>query len=156
MHESNDQLGASDEARIPRRLQDDLTALYGGDVSVPAAVDEAVIDLARRRLAGRRRARLVLRMAQVGAAAAAAVGLMVWLAGVGQREADAPSSIGVVAAREDIDRNGAVNILDAFVLARRIKAAGEFQTAWDVNRDGAVNRADVDAVAAAAVRLEQG
>jgi hypothetical protein len=56
----------------------------------------------------------------------------------------------------DIDRNGRVDILDAFRLARYIKSADRPKTKWDINRDGIVNRSDVDSVAFAAVRLHKG
>jgi hypothetical protein len=63
----------------------------------------------------------------------------------------------------DIDRNGRVDILDAFKLARQIESAGRTEAnlslreqGWDMNGDGLVNRNDVDLVASAAVRLDKG
>ena len=58
--------------------------------------------------------------------------------------------------REDFDRDGRVDILDAFALARRIEEGGESSRRWDLNEDGAVDRRDVDAIAMAAVSLERG
>jgi hypothetical protein len=49
-----------------------------------------------------------------------------------------------------------VDILDAFLLARRIENDESLSGDWDVNGDRAVDSADVDAVAMAAVRLEGG
>ena len=46
--------------------------------------------------------------------------------------------------------------MDAFTLARVIDQKTATEREWDVNADGAVNRADVDAVALAAVRLDKG
>jgi hypothetical protein len=54
----------------------------------------------------------------------------------------------------DIDGDGKVNILDALVLARRVDA--QEPGARDVNKDGAVDRDDVDAVAMLAVSLQRG
>jgi hypothetical protein len=56
----------------------------------------------------------------------------------------------------DIDHSGRVDILDAFKLARQIKAGLQPSEKWDMNGDGLVNRKDVDLVAFAAVRLDQG
>jgi hypothetical protein len=56
----------------------------------------------------------------------------------------------------DIDRSGRVDILDAFKLARQIKAGLQPSEKWDMNGDGQVNRKDVDLVAFAAVRLDKG
>jgi hypothetical protein len=56
----------------------------------------------------------------------------------------------------DIDRNGRVDILDAFKLAKHIESAGSTETKWDINGDGLIDRSDVDVVALAAVRLDKG
>jgi hypothetical protein len=57
-------------------------------------------------------------------------------------------------AREDINRDSVVNILDAFQLARELRSGVPLPSRFDFNGDGVVNRADADAVAADAVRLE--
>jgi len=54
--------------------------------------------------------------------------------------------------REDIDANGTVNILDAYVLARRLQI-GEFEEHWDFNEDGAMDEHDIQHVPAEAVML---
>jgi hypothetical protein len=59
-------------------------------------------------------------------------------------------------AQADIDRNGTVNILDAFTLARHIEAERPHRASWDVNADGLIDRRDVDTVAFTAVRLNKG
>jgi len=56
----------------------------------------------------------------------------------------------------DIDRNGRVDILDAFKLARYVESAERTDKKWDINGDGLVNSNDVDLVASAAVRLDKG
>ncbi|HWL92171.1 MAG TPA: dockerin type I domain-containing protein, partial [Phycisphaerae bacterium] len=58
--------------------------------------------------------------------------------------------------REDVDGSGRVDILDAFVLARRIDGGAGVSESFDLTGDGQVNRFDVDAVAMAAVRLKGG
>jgi hypothetical protein len=49
-----------------------------------------------------------------------------------------------------------VTILDAFSLARQLKAGGKIDKSWDVNGDGAIDQADVDAIAQRAVALPKG
>jgi hypothetical protein len=57
-------------------------------------------------------------------------------------------------AAEDINHDGQVDILDAFALARQIEAGSPTAANLDLNRDGVVNRRDVELVAARAVRLQ--
>jgi hypothetical protein len=81
----------------------------------------------------------------VAAALMAGVGLVFYL----NRSGPAPASV----AREDIDRNGHVDILDAFALARKLKAGGAMGVAYDVNGDGTIDQRDIDWIAARAVQL---
>ena len=59
-------------------------------------------------------------------------------------------------ARWDLDRDGRVDILDAFAVARQLKQGGTRNLQLDVNGDGVVDERDVAAIAARAVKLEQG
>lgn len=52
--------------------------------------------------------------------------------------------------------NGTATILDAFALARHIRDGAAPRAEWDCNRDGVVDRRDVDALALAAVQLHKG
>jgi len=56
-------------------------------------------------------------------------------------------------AREDVNRDNTVDILDAFALARQIEGAQVVPAAYDFNNDGAIDRADVDWVARVSVKL---
>lgn len=56
-------------------------------------------------------------------------------------------------ARADLNGDGAVDIMDAFALARRIEAG---QGGPDLNGDGLVDQADVEVIAARAVNLNGG
>ena len=113
-------------------------------VLVPPAVDGAVLARARERFEEIRRRRSRARAVWWMSAAACFVALAL-LAG---SLIKAPRF-----ERADVDRSGRVDILDAFALARRIQqgtAAG-----FDLNRDGVVDKLDVDLVAAQAVRLRK-
>ena len=59
------------------------------------------------------------------------------------------------AGPEDIDGSGRVDILDAFALAKQIKSGRQLDSRWDINSDGGIDDRDVDAVALAAVSLEE-
>jgi len=137
-----------------QRLGDDLRALYAADCDVPQQVNQAVIGLARRHFAGYRRRRLLLRAVGIPAAAASIL-LVVWFARTWERSEDAAVPVHT-ASHEDIDRNGRVDIRDAFMLARQIETGESPKQRWDINGDGKVDRADVDTIAMAAVKLDGG
>jgi hypothetical protein len=168
----NEQNGQFDnvERGLPDRLRTDLQGLFAPPGRVPPQVDRAIMDQARRRLAGPRRIILRLRWAGGIAAAAAVIVIGFVLLNPQSEIRNAKSSgpdlaegrDGVPNARHrvggplDIDGNGRVDILDAFRLARHIESRGPARTEWDLNGDGRVDRQDVDLVAFAAVRLGSG
>jgi hypothetical protein len=135
-HCQSDWMNDSDN-NLPDELSGELKRLYRQPAFVPQAMDDAVLGAAKRKL-HRRRQRL---WPWVGAAAAAMLMVGIWL---GSEPATRQY------AREDIDRSGRVDILDALAIARNLQAA---DTSYDINGDGVVNEADVDAVAMQAVAL---
>lgn len=141
---------------------EDLRSLFEPASSVPAEVDRAISDRAARQL-GRRRPVRLLRWA--GPVAAAAVIVLAFAVNLPKRSAKEPpaSQFDTMMSRAmfemvspDIDGSGRVDILDAFKLARHIESSARPDKKWDINHDGRVNRADVDAVAFTAVRLDKG
>ena len=88
-------------------------------------------------------------------AAAAAIVLLVAIPQVFKRPAPAPAPASAF-ARWDLNHDGHVDILDAFALARQLKQGGTRNLQLDVNEDGVVDERDVAAIAARAVKLEQG
>jgi len=140
-----------DMPEAPEPLLRDLRGLYGRKADVPREVDEAIMRMARRELARRPRV-LVLRWGAV-AAMAACVLIAVFIAMSGPRMPEPQTAARLAFAREDLDRDGRVDILDAFALARAIEGGTERRTDWDVNGDGRVDKFDVEAVAKLAVRL---
>src|SRR5689334_22511317 len=155
------------------RLIEGLRALSGPAPAVPPAVDQAVLTQARahlRSIAPRPPAALsgpaVASQVPVESNGPARRPTLVpfpqWLAiaaalvvGFGLAFLFRPGSHGVApVAREDIDRNGRVDILDAFALARRLQSgAPSAEAGVDVNGDGVFDQRDVDHVAARAVQL---
>ena len=118
----------------------------GTTLLVPPSVDQIVLTHAQERFAEIRRQRSTVQRAWWISAAAA---VFVALAFVTFSLVKAPRY-----ERADIDRSGHVDILDAFALARRIQqgTASDF----DFNKDGVVDKFDVDMVAARAVSLKKG
>src|SRR5262249_50669792 len=59
-------------------------------------------------------------------------------------------------AREDLNHDGRVDVLDAFALARELKSKTHPGPQLDINRDGVVDEKDVETLAARAVSLGKG
>lgn len=140
---------------IPHRLAAELGRLNApsGGLSVPPGFDDAVLAMSRARLRPRPVSRLLLRVG-TGLAAAAALGLVAWLAwqvGPGG-QGGWPSGRGGQ-SQLALDATGRVDIVDAFVLARRLRDGAAVDPSWDVTWDGEIDQQDVDRLKAMAVQL---
>lgn len=173
------------DMRVPPKLSADLNTIFKPQFTIPPEVDRAVMERANRHFVKRHRRSRLLRWAGSVAAAAAIIIFAFVLDSTkrsGQtvshpeysltkesvqsvsspdyslsREAGPTvSSLSNIVAQTDIDRNGRVDILDAFKLARRIEIASGSAADLDINGDGLANYDDVDAVALAAVSLNKG
>ncbi len=141
------------DLKVSPKLSEDLNTLFKPHFSVPPEVDRAIMDQAHRRFVCRqRRSRLLRRAGSI--AAAAAVIIFAFSLNLTKKPGPTITSSFIVEAQAvDIDRNGRVDILDAFKLARHIESADRTDKKWDINEDGVVNGKDVDLVASAAVSL---
>ncbi|MHC4768661.1 MAG: dockerin type I domain-containing protein [Planctomycetota bacterium] len=144
----------------PDQLPDlarDLARLADPQIEVPQSVDDAVMTAARTALARRRRGGHPAFRWVAWTAAAAGLALAVWVGGVLTQApvARKMASVPAPAVAGDLDRSGRVTILDAFALARQLDS-GRSPSAGDLNGDGLIDRADVDAIAMLAVRLPEG
>jgi len=141
---------------VSSKFSEDLGKVFGPQEQVPAHIDRAVAEAAHRHFGRQPRRLWWLRWAVPATAAAAAV--IVLSVGLSIHRTSPPRAARMDAAmtRADIDRNGRVDIIDAFQLARHIESANPTDEMWDINGDGLVNRDDVDKVALAAVRLNKG
>jgi len=164
--DERDELAAA--GLTPRDVGD---AARGDRVDIPASVDAAVLAIARSRarLATTRRRnplRILYAALPLAAALLLAVGLFTGSPREARPAADAsrevaasavaqPATPPAVRARAsmDLDESGSVDIADAFLMSRRLRRDAPPPAAWDFDGDGAVNRADVEALAAAAVSL---
>ena len=145
--------------RVPSKLSADLNGLFQPQVGVPPEVDRAVMNRADKHFAGIKSVKgRILRIHWAWRiAAAAAVIIFAFSLDLTQQTGPVTDSISLNETQvADIDRNGRVDILDAFKLARHIETAGPVETEWDINGDGLIDRSDVDVVALAAVRLDKG
>jgi len=137
------------ENEAPPELLHAFRQLRPKDVRVPRSLDDAVLKAARRKLRPRRVWWTVpswphwARISGLAAAGLAVALLTFFLL---------PSH----SLREDINGDKVVNILDAFQLARELRSRGTLSSRFDFNGDGIVSQADVDVVAAEAVRLDRG
>ena len=148
-----------EDLRVPSKLSADLNALFEPRIGVPPEVDRAVMDRTHKHFAplqsgkGKRlRIHWVWRIA-----ATAAVIIFAFSLDLTKQTGPATDRFSLSETQAtDIDRNGRVDILDAFKLAKHIESTGPAETEWDINGDGLIDRSDVDVVALAAVRLDKG
>jgi len=160
------------DLRISPKLSEELNIIFKPQFSVPTEVDRAIIDKAHQHLIPKHwRHRIFHHISLWRIAAAAAVIIFAFSLNLTEKPGPSTSRTVLVEAQAvDIDRNGRVDILDAFKLARHIESADRSKTnlspvsstgqalrkqGWDINGDGLVNRNDVDSVALAAVRLDK-
>jgi len=148
-----------EDLRVSSRFSADLKALFQPQTSVPPEVDRAVMDRVHKHFArlqsGKGRLQRIHWAWRI--AAAAAVIILAFSLDLTKQGGPATDSFSLSESQAvDIDRNGRVDILDAFKLAKQIESAGPADTEWDINGDGLIDRSDVDVVALAAVRLDKG
>ena len=136
---------------LPDGLVEDLGGLYRRPVAVPAERDRLILSCARAQMAKRRRLRLVMRLGGAAAAVAAVMALVLRTPTVPDVEKRVRPAVAVKA--QDVNRDGVVNIVDAYELARRVESGGVAQTQWDLDGNGAVDRKDADAIAVEVVSL---
>lgn len=147
---------------LPPKLQSALRDLYQSPKPIDATVDQTILSQAREHLKSKSprdpvltssgKARSSTRMWVSVAVVAAALLLVVNLNTVqNPKNTASPSSTTLV--REDLDGNGHVDILDAFLLARKLEEGIAPDANWDLNQDGKVDQVDVQHAAMLAVRL---
>lgn len=142
------------DPQLPPKLREAIARLYEPTVEVPQRVDARVLAQARGSYARQRRRWLVARWAGAGLAAAAALALALHVFVANPAPAPRPSGPPQQLARTgDINGDGRVNILDAYVVAYALARHQPLNPAWDVNGDGVIDQKDVDLIAHMAVRV---
>ena len=150
----------SSEPMVPAGLEARLKQFQSPRPFIPGTVDDAILRAARKHLAGPQPRRsllfqpwtLVFNWRGLAGITLASVLVLVGFGLFGPRPRQSP-----VIAREDLNHDGRVDILDAFELARKLKAQPRaVSPALDVNGDGVVDERDVTSLAARAVQLPGG
>jgi hypothetical protein len=142
----NNREKAGRELEAPAALVSALQGLPRPGLFIPPTVDEAILRAAARHLAPRSQPGFAwMRMARWTVAAATAVVVLMMVVDRGSRF-----------AREDINRDGTLDIVDAFTLARELAKGGSPDSKLDLNGDGMVDESDVAVIAARAVSLDKG
>jgi hypothetical protein len=89
----------------------------------------------------------------LAAAAALLLAMTVALVVLNSSNPDSPPMAAAPPMPGDVNGDGKLDILDAYLLARRLKQSGQLDAQWDITRDGQVDDDDVNALTAQAVRL---
>jgi hypothetical protein len=138
--------------QLPESLRAALRELESeGNLFVPPTLDETILKRAEAHFQAThvpaRQFQLwtVWRLLLAGAVAVLITAILFLLLG--------PQHSGPSLAREDINHDGHVDILDALALAKSVQANSSSDKRFDQNGDGKLDDSDVKAVAAAAVRL---
>jgi len=141
-------------------LEDDArtwaSRLGNADLDAPEetdrkALDAILVEASRIRRTSRRTGLLI----RISAAAAAVLLFGVGLSMIGEPRDDAGVPVIDSVGRLDVDGSGAVDIVDAYHVARRLRRDEDAPAAWDVNDDGAVNDDDVRTIAMRAVTVSR-
>lgn len=138
-----------DEADADGALRAALQSRFAKGRAVPPSVDASVFAAFDREVA--RPVRVFAFRSRLFVAAAAAV---LVLLGVGYTWRSAAQGQQSEVAREDFDRSGKVDVLDAYRLALAIRRDADSARNFDLDGDGRVDARDVDLVARRAVRAE--
>jgi hypothetical protein len=135
---------------LPQSIKRELVELYGSVPGIPASTDDAILNFASARLAGRRRSQIIWRVASIAAAAA----ILIFAIQLTLHPPFSQHPAAVAALAEDLNGDGRVDIVDALYLAKQVERS-QAKPRWDFNNDGAVDRRDADAIATRAVSLKE-
>lgn len=148
MNESN-QHDSEKDLEAPPKLVAALKEVSRRDVFVPPYVDSTILKAAREHLHQTARPSFVFRRWMLWPALAGLCLLILCVARL------VITSNQPHYAREDLNHDGKVDILDSFALARELKTGKQLPAAYDINGDGVVDERDVALIAAHAVELKK-
>jgi len=151
MQTGNHNDGQEEALQAPPKLVAGLVRLPRERLFIPRTIDEAVLREARRHLSKPERPKFPWRRLVPRFAAAALVLLLAYVFARHGSDSRPP-----VFAREDLNHDGRIDILDAFALARQLKSGPPPGRGQDINGDGVVDERDVETIASQAVRLGKG
>ncbi len=138
----------------PPKLISALKRSPKAPIFIPPTVDEAIVRAAHRHLSRQEPPWFKWsRLIRWGMAVAALVLLLAIVPHALRKVGPTPGSTLV---RGDLNHDGQVDILDAFALARELKAGAHPSPQLDINGDGVIDERDVATLAAQAVSLAKG
>ena len=139
---------------LPPRLRDAIARMHESVVPVPTELDDSILADAKRSFHHRRRAWMVIGRFSIGIATAAlvAIALRVLMAAPSSHPPTAMVQPPRLYQIADVNHDGRVDILDAYIVARKIAHHEPLDPAWDINGDGVVDQKDVDLIATLAVQ----
>jgi len=139
---------------LPPRLRDAIARMHRVEVPVPVELDQTILADAKRSFLGRRRAWMLIGRLSIGIATAAlvAIAVRVFVAAPSSHPPTAMVQPPKLYQIADVNHDGRVDILDAYIVARTIARHEPLDPAWDINGDGVVDQKDVDLIATLAVR----
>jgi len=159
MTERKEHFDKDTDLRVSTKLSADLKALFEPQIGVPPEVDRAVMDRANKHFVSMQSGEGRHMWIHWGWRIAAAAAVVIFAFSLDLTKQAGPTKDRFSQSKiqpVDIDRDGRVDILDAFKLARHIETNGPTEKAWDFNGDGRIDHSDVDIVAHTAVRLNKG
>ena len=138
------------ESALPEAFRSAMRSRYGPVPDVTPEIDRAILADARRHLLTN--APIIKRRRfsawKLTALASTMVAAAVLFLALSPKSEDGPQE----SVAQDLDGNGRVDILDAFVMAREIRS-GRGQSIHDVNGDGQLDQTDINEIAQRAVML---
>jgi hypothetical protein len=135
-----------------RLFKAELARLNEPGIAVPMELDEAILSGAKSSFDSRRRKWMIIQRIGAGLAAAAVLAIAVHIF-LPSPHSPGPLERPQLAQMADINHDGRVDILDAYVVARHIARHDSLDKAWDINGDGVVDQKDVDLIATLAVHV---
>jgi hypothetical protein len=138
----------------PAKLLSALKQSSKASLFVPPTVDEAILHAARRHLSPQQKPGFKWLLFIRWGFAVAALAFLLAIAPKLLRRTG--STARPEFAREDLNHDGQVDVLDAFALARELKSKAHPDQQLDVNGDGVVDERDVASLVARAVSLGKG
>jgi hypothetical protein len=143
---------------LPAEIRRALKGLDGPGIQIPRELDRAILADAKAAFFRRRRFWLVTRWsgAAVAAAAVVMIALHIFAPGTASNRGAVASNHRLTLSEvADINHDGRVDILDAYILARKISHHELLDPAWDINGDGVIDQKDVDLIAGIAVQAAE-
>jgi len=146
----NNDVPSEEDLKAPPRLIEALKQACSERIFVPPTIDQTILKAAERQLSPSGRGRLRpfwwwTALTATAVLVAFALATVQW-----QRSANGRFAL------EDVNRDGQIDILDAFALALQVKQARSLEKRLDLNGDGVIDEKDVAIIATHAVKLERG